>query len=335
MSEKTLVVLAAGMGSRYGGLKQMDPVGPNGETILEYSVFDAARAGFDRVVFVIRRDFEKPFRSMVEGWFQEGKQQLIVVEYVFQALDDLPEGFTVPIGRTKPWGTTHAVLAAEGAVGTAFAVVNADDFYGAESYEVLARHLDAQAGTGFRDDLGVGLDACVGADVGTGMAAKTGEYAMVGFRLRETLSDSGAVARGLCRVDSDGLLESIVELTAIERCGEAAKSTDGAGGVTMLTGDETVSMNMWGFTPAVFAQLREQFERFLEKQGEDVKGECYLPNTVNALIRGERAQSRAQVRVLQTGAHWFGVTYREDRALVVEEIRRLVEGGVYPERLWV
>ena len=330
MSEKTLVVLAAGMGRRYGGLKQMDPVGPSGETILEYSVFDAARAGFRRVVFVIRREFEKPFEEMIRERFQ-GR---IAVECVFQELDDLPRGFDVPVGRTKPWGTTQAVLAAEGAVRAPFAVINADDFYGAESYEALAGHLDAQVDAcingDFNADFGAKRDADLGGDRGT----RTGEYAMVGFRLRETLSDSGAVARGLCRVDRDGLLESIVELTRIERCGDGAKSTDPSGGVMMLTGDETVSMNMWGFTPAVFGQLREHFERFLEKQGGDLKTECYLPNTVNALIEMGQVQTGARVRVLKTGARWFGVTYREDRAHVVEEIRRLIESAAYPARLW-
>jgi dTDP-glucose pyrophosphorylase len=310
MSEKTLVVLAAGMGSRYGGLKQMDPVGPSGETILEYSVFDAARAGFGKVVFVIRREFERPFREMAGGWFQ-GR---IAVECAFQDLDDLPKGFAVPAGRTKPWGTTHAVLAAEEAVSTPFAVINADDFYGAESYEALARHLDLQADAGF----------------GANPNAGTAEYAMVGFQLRETLSDSGAVARGLCCVDRDGLLTSIVELTRVERCGEAARSTDASGGVTVLTGKETVSMNMWGFTPAVFGQLRERFTRFLESHGGDVRGECYLPSTVNELMH----DGQARVRVLGTDARWFGVTYREDRDQVVEEIRRLVASGAYPARLW-
>jgi hypothetical protein len=326
MSEKTLVVLAAGMGSRYGGLKQMDPVGPNGETILEYSVFDATRAGFGKAVFVIRREFESEFRAMVAGWFHgrvEGQVlDRIAVEYAFQDIADLPEGFSVPAGRTKPWGTTQAVLAAEKVVSTPFAVINADDFYGAESYEVLARHLEAQVHAG------------------------TGEYAMVGFCLRETLTDSGAVARGLCRVGEDGLLEDIVELTSVERCGAAAKSTDRAGKVTMLSGDETVSMNMWGFTTEVFGQLRAQFVRFLETNGGDLKAECYLPNTVNELIRAQpeqggawaepmdREQNPARVRVLKTSAHWFGVTYREDRAQVVEEIGRLVKSGAYPARLW-
>jgi hypothetical protein len=303
MRAKTLVVLAAGMGSRYGGLKQMDSVGPGGETILEYSVFDAVRAGFGEVVFVIRREFEGAFREMAAERF-EGR---IAVGYAFQEMGNLPAGFTVPEERTKPWGTTHAVLAAEGAVSTPFAVINADDFYGAESYGVLGRHLDEAAG----------------------------DYAMVGFELRGTLSDSGGVARGLCRVGEDGLLESIVEMFNIERNagernGTGAKSTDKAGGVTLLTGDETVSMNMWGFTPAVFGQLREQFVGFLERQGGEAKSECYLPNTVDELIRSEGAR----VRVFRTSARWFGVTYREDRPLVVEEIRKLVASGAYPSRLW-
>ena len=190
--------------------------------------------------------------------------------------------------------------------------------------------------------LGAGIDQNFGAehdaDFDTDLAAdpygKTAEHAMVGFRLRESLSDSGSVARALCRVDENGLLESIVELTHVERCGDGVKSTDTSGVVTMLTGDETVSMNMWGFSPAIFSQLREQFERFLETQGGDVKSECYLPNTVNALIGPGQAKTRTRVRVLTTGAHWFGVTYREDRAKVVEEIRKLVGGGAYPARLW-
>jgi len=308
MSAKTLVVLAAGMGSRYGGLKQMDPVGPGGETILEYSVFDAVRAGFGKVVFVIRRDFERAFREMAAERFEER----IEVAYAFQELEDLPKGFAVPEGRTKPWGTTHAVLAAKGAVSTSFAVINADDFYGAESYAVLGRHLDGQVGT------------------------SAGEYGMVGFELRGTLSDSGVVARGLCRVDGHGLLESIVELFNVERDGVGAKTTSPTGEVTELTGNETVSMNMWGFTPAVFGQLRERFESFLERQGGDVKSECYLPNTVNELIRGGQASGLdgPRVRVLRTSARWFGVTYREDRAMVVEEIGKLVASGAYPARLW-
>jgi NDP-sugar pyrophosphorylase family protein len=306
MSAKTLVVLAAGMGSRYGGLKQMDPVGPSGETILEYSVFDALRAGFGKAVFVIRREFEKPFKEMTAGWLQGRFAEQVSVEFVFQDLVDLPRGFTIPAGRTKPWGTTQAVLAAKGAVSTPFAVINADDFYGAASYEALTRHLDRG----------------------------TAEYSMVGFRLRETLSDSGAVARGLCRVDRDGLLENIVELTSVERCAEGARSTDPSGRVTMLIGNETVSMNMWGFTPAVFDQLHNQFERFLETQGGDLKSESYLPNTVNRLIQGEQARVPIKVRVLKTSSQWFGVTYREDRAQVVEAIQRLVASGVYPSRLW-
>jgi len=322
MSEKTLVVLAAGMGSRYGGLKQMDAVGPNGETILEYSVFDAVRAGFGKAVFVIRREFEGAFREMAAERFG-GR---VAVEFAFQELEDLPEGFNVPAGRTKPWGTTQAVLAAEGLVECRFAVINADDFYGAESYAALAGHMDAPAGKDIKVDNN--RDCCADS------SARPAEFAMVGYRLGETLTDAGAVARGLCRVDEGGLLESIVELTHVEKSVGGARSTDAAGMVTELSGDETVSMNMWGFTPQVFGQLRLEFARFLEVHGGDLKAECYLPNTVNGMIRGGAGRARVKVRVLRSSSRWFGVTYREDRARVVEEIERLVESGVYPARLW-
>ena len=271
---------------------------------------------------------------MAGGWFHGRFLSQIAVDYAFQSLDDLPQGFTFPAVRTNPWGTTQAVLAAQTAVSTSFAVINADDFYGAESYQVLARHLDTQVDAAQLRDEGRGSERGSGCGrgrrPGTRMAVKTGEYAMVGFRLCETLSDSGAVARGLCQVDGDGFLESIVELTTVERCADGARSTDSSGSATLLTGNETVSMNMWGFTPQVFAQLREQFARFLAAHGEDMKAECYLPNTVNELIRREQAR----VRVLTTGARWFGVTYREDRTQVVEEIRQLVASGAYPARLW-
>src|ERR1035438_6090992 len=215
MTSPTLLVLAAGMGSRYGGLKQIDPVGPGGETIMDYSIYDALRAGFGKLVFVIRKDIEQAFKEVVGARFEKR----VAVEYAFQELEALPPGFSVPGGRTKPWGTTHAVLMTENAIHEPFAVINADDFYGAEGYSVLARHL--QSGTT--------------------------DYAMVGFVLRNTLSDFGSVARGVCRVNGDGFLESVVELTKIERDGECARNTDAAGTVTRLTGNELVSMNMWGF----------------------------------------------------------------------------------------
>ena len=290
--------MAAGMGSRYGGLKQMDPVGPGGETIIDYSVYDALRAGFGKLVFVIRKDFEQPFKQIVGARFEK----LAAVEYVFQELDKLPPGFQVPAGRTKPWGTTHAILLAADAIDEPFAVINADDFYGAEGYRELARHL--QSGTP--------------------------DYAMVGFVLRNTLSDFGSVARGVCRVSGDGFLQNVVELTNIERDGADARNTDAAGQVTRLAGNEAVSMNMWGFTPQVFGQLREQFQKFLELNGLDLRSENYIPSTVNELVLA----GRARVKVLRTNDSWFGVTYREDHPRVVENISRLIQDGTYPGRLW-
>jgi NDP-sugar pyrophosphorylase family protein len=298
MTSPALLVLAAGMGTRYGGLKQIDPVGPGRETILDYSIYDALRAGFGKVVFVIRKEIEQPFRQIIGARFDKR----IAVEYVFQELCNLPSGFAAPIGRTKPWGTAHAVLAASGAIHEPFVVINADDFYGAESYRLLAHHL--QSGTV--------------------------DYAMAGFVLRNTLSDFGAVARGICQVSGDNFLQRVVELTGIERDGECVKNTDAAGHVTRLTGDEVVSMNMWGFTPSVFAQLQEYFEKFLEQSGSDLRLECYLPSAVNeSLLTG-----RARVKVLHTKDAWFGVTHRDDHPRVVKSIRRLIEGGYYPERLW-
>jgi NDP-sugar pyrophosphorylase family protein len=286
------------MGSRYGGLKQIDPVGPSGETIIDYSIYDALRAGFGKLVFVIRKEIEQPFKETVGARFEKR----IAVEYVYQELDNLPHGFSVPAGRTKPWGTTHAILMAADAIHQPFAVINADDFYGAESYRVLARHL--QSGTA--------------------------DYAMVGFVLRNTLSDFGSVARGVCQVSSDGYLEGVVELTKIERNGAHAKNTDASGVVTNLSGDETVSMNMLGFNPSVFAQLDTNFHGFLRSHGSDLKAECYIPSSVNDLI----STGQVRVKVLRSSDSWFGVTYREDRPRVVESVGRLIQTGAYPERLW-
>ncbi len=294
----TLLVLAAGMGSRYGGLKQIEPVGPSGEAIIDYSVFDALRAGFGKLVFVIRKDIEQAFKEFVGARFE--KQ--IPVEYVYQELDKLPAGFKVPEGRTKPWGTTQAVLMTEGVINEPFAMINADDFYGAESYRVLAEHLKS----GSED------------------------YAMVGFVLRNTLSDFGTVARGVCQVGNTGYLTGIVEMTAVARDGNAAKNTDANCKVTQLTGDEPVSMNYWGFTPKIFPQLREYFTKFLKENGNDLKKECYIPNTVNDII----VAGQGRVKVLRSNDPWFGVTYREDHPHVVASIQRLVKEGKYPEKLW-
>jgi UTP-glucose-1-phosphate uridylyltransferase len=297
-SSPTLLVLAAGMGSRYGGLKQIDPVGPAGETIIDYSIYDALRAGFGKVVFIIRKDIEEAFRETVGARFDKR----VAVEYVFQSLEDIPPSFSVPAGRTKPWGTTQAILLAEGAIHEPFAAINADDFYGAESYRELARHL----------------------------TSGSEDYAMVGFVLRNTLSDFGSVARGVCQVSSDGYLQHIVELTKVERDGNGARNTGPDGTVTRLSGDEPVSLNMWAFTPRVFDQLRMHFEKFLEQSGSDLKAECYIPMTVGEMLEA----GEARVKVLHSRDPWFGVTYREDRPRVVGSIRELIGKGQYPERLW-
>jgi len=297
MVKPTLLVLAAGISSRYGGPKQFDPVGPGGELIVDYSVYDAHRAGFGKVVFVIRPDHEEQFRKTIRPRLEARIQ----VEYVCQASGKLLPGHLLPVGRTRPWGTTHAILMAANAVHEPFAVINCDDFYGAESFRVIARHLQAE----------------------------TTDYAMIGFILRNTLSEFGAVARGVCQVNADGYLEKIVELKSVERDGGHAVNTDEAGLETRLTGDEITSMNMWGFTPQVFGQLREQFQNFLRLNGADLETECYIPRTVNELLLA----GQARVKVFRTPDSWFGVTYQEDHRRAVEKIRQLVESGIYPKRL--
>ena len=298
MTKPTLLILAAGMGSRYGGLKQIDPVGPAGETIIDYSIYDALRAGFGKLVFVIRKDIEQQFREIIGARFEKR----VAVEYVFQELDKLPPGFSLPAGRTKPWGTTHAILMAEQAIKEPFAAINADDFYGQQAYKLLANYL----------------------------TSGSSDYAMVGFILKNTLSDFGSVARGVSRTDAADYLTSVVEMMKIERDGAAAKNTDAEGNITRLTGDEAVSMNFWGFTPAVFPQLKTKFTEFLKKSGGELKSECYIPSTVNDLV----VAGQAKVKVLRTNDSWFGVTYREDRPMVVESIRKLIAHGDYPEKLW-
>jgi len=298
MNKPTLLILAAGMGSRYGGLKQIDPVGPAGETIIDYSIYDALRAGFGKLVFVIRKDIEQQFKEIIGARFEKR----VAVEYVFQELDKLPPGFSRPAGRTKPWGTTHAILMAEQAIKEPFAAINADDFYGQQAYKLLANYL----------------------------TSGSSDYAMVGFILKNTLSDFGSVARGVSRTDAADYLTSVVEMMKIERDGAAAKNTDAEGKITQLTGDEAVSMNFWGFTPAVFPQLKTKFAEFLKKSGGELKSECYIPSTVNDLV----VAGQAKVKVLRTNDSWFGVTYREDRPMVVESIRKLIARGDYPEKLW-
>jgi hypothetical protein len=295
----SVLVMAAGLGTRYGGLKQIEPVGPAGETLLDYSLFDARRAGFGRIVFVIRRDIEAAFRDVVGRRYEV----LCDVKYAFQSLEDLPAGFAVPEGRAKPWGTGQAVLAGEGVVDGPFAVVNADDFYGRSSFEALLSFLVS--------------------------APPPDLQALVAFRLDRTLSPHGPVARGLCEVGLDGLLRGVVEVTGLERAEGGVRASTGDG-VRTFTGDEPVSLNIWGFGLSIFGHLRDRFAVFLEARGGDPRAEFYLPDAVGQLIEA----GRARVRVLPTGSPWFGMTHREDATAVRDSLRALVAAGEYPVPLW-
>jgi len=297
----SLVVLAAGTGTRYGGLKQMDPVGPSGEFILDYSVHDATRAGFDRIVFVINAAIEDAFRSRIGGRIA----RRVPVEYVIQDLADLPPGFEVPPGRTKPWGTAHAVLASRGAVKGPFGVINADDFYGRESYMVLADFLRNSAGA-------------------------PGRYAMVGFVIGNTVSEHGSVARGICLVAGDGRLAEVVERTGIEKNADGIRYADNNGQWHALSRDESVSMNIWGFKPPFFDALAAEFRMFLDRTGGDPRVEFFVPFVVNNLV----SAGKVSVDVLKTTSSWFGITHPADKPRVVERIRSLVDAGEYPEELF-
>ena len=298
----TLLILAAGMGSRYGGLKQMDPMGPHGETVLDYSVYDAIRAGFGRVVFIIREDFAEAFQQGVGARFA-GRIQ---VDYVFQRLDDLPEGFSVPDGRSKPWGTAHAVRAARHAIHEPFAVINADDFYGRDAYLKAA---------GFFAGL---------------PASASQASAMVGYPLENTLSNHGHVNRGICKTDEAGCLTNVEEYLNIERESDGLVRGNALDGKRhVVPAGSLVSMNFWAFGPAFFVQLEEAFSRFLLESGDQMKSECYIPTVVDHLIHG----GHAQCRVLQTTSPWFGVTYPDDKPHVVQAIRKLITAGEYPEQL--
>ena len=299
--ELTLVVLAAGMGSRYGGLKQIDPVGPSGEIVMDYSVFDARRTGFNHVVCVIRKSIEQEFRAAVSSRFERA----LPVELVFQELDDLPSGLAAPAERQKPWGTAHAVWACRNAMHTPFAVINADDFYGRHSYALLAQCL-------------------------RGLPPDAARYAMTGFTLRNTLSEHGSVARGICRLNETGELKSVVEHPKIEQRADGQRSQADDGAWRPLTGDETVSMNLWGFNPTIFPHLENALKNFLKTSAGQPKAECYLPAVVDDLIR----RDAARVQVLKTPDHWLGVTYTADKPVVVEGIRGLVARGEYPASLW-
>lgn len=297
----TLFVLAAGMGSRYGGLKQLDGLGPNGETIMDYSVFDAKRAGFGKVVFVIRKSFEEDFRTIVLKKY-EG---VIDTEVVFQDITDVPEGFTYNPERTKPWGTNHAVLMGKGVILEPFAVINADDFYGKDAFEVMAEFL-------------------------RGVVGKQNEYCMVGYRVGNTLSESGSVSRGVCVVDEKGNLTNVVERTSIERKGDDIIYIDENGNEVAIGENTPVSMNMWGFTPDYFKYSEEYFVKFLKENADNIKAEYFIPLLVNDLIQ----TGKASVTVLDTPSKWFGVTYAADRQSVVDKIHALIAAGEYPEKLF-
>lgn len=298
----TLVVLAAGMGSRYGGLKQVDPVGPSGEAILDYSVFDAKRAGFGKVVFVIRHDFEEEFKTKVGSKYAGH----LPVEYCYQDIADLPTPYTVPTGRTKPWGTAHATRAARHLVNEPFAVINADDFYGRDAFARLGTFLSAAV-----DQEPLSL-------------------AMVGYKLENTLSENGSVARGVCEVTNEGYLAGVTEMLKLVKAGVVAENQENPAAPVKVPLDARVSMNLWGFTPHLFALLEERFPAWLAENGVKEKSEWYIPFVVDELIH----EGKATCRVLPTESRWFGVTYREDKPFVVEAIAKLVAAGEYPARLF-
>ena len=297
----TLFILAAGRGSRYGGLKQLDGIGPSGETIMDYSVYDALRAGFGKVVFVIRHDFEQEFREKILSRY-EGH---VPVEVVYQDLNDLPEGFHPAEGRTKPWGTNHAVLMGRKAIREPFGVINADDYYGMESFRILADFLKSVEG-------------------------KKGEYCMIGFKVENTLSENGGVSRGLCEVSAEGFLTGVKECHGIQRKDGKLIQVLEDGSEASFPEDTSVSMYMWGFTPDYFDYSEREFINFLREHGGELKSEFYIPTVVNTLIHS----GEATLRVLQTPSKWFGVTFAADRPATVEQFKRLVEEGVYPAKLF-
>lgn len=304
MSGPTLIVMAAGIGTRYGGLKQIDPVGPNGEIILDYSAYDALRAGFKKIVFVIRRDLEDAFREKV-GRNLEHRTE---VAYVFQEITHLPDGFSVPEGRVKPWGTGHAVMVCKGAVSTPFAVINADDYYGCSAFGSIGDYLrTATDHDGLYD------------------------YCMVGYHIRNTVSEHGSVARGICEVSEDGYLTDLRERTKIVQFPDGIRYTEDGEKWVDLAPEAIASMNMWGFTPGFLGELESSFPGFLRDSKDNIlKAEYFLPEVVGNLAK----QGKARVRVLPTDEKWYGVTYQEDRPLIQEAMKRLIAAGVYPEKLW-
>jgi dTDP-glucose pyrophosphorylase len=296
----TLLVLAAGMGSRYGGNKQLDQVGPTGETIIDYSIYDAIRAGFGKIVFVIRRDIE----DQVKERFVEKLKGKIEVDYVFQEITNLPAGAKVSPERQKPWGTSHAILVTEEKIREPFGVINADDYYGVDSFKILRDFLvnDKNQDT----------------------------YCIVGYKLGNTLSDHGHVNRGVCKGDSRGMLTNIVETRQIEKIPGGAKAPGPDGNTLLFTGDEIVSMNLWGFKPSCYKYLGEEFKSFIERSGMDLKSELDIPTSVDKFVKN----GKINIKILMSNERWFGVTYREDKPFVVESIKRMVSKGIYPESLY-
>lgn len=306
MRDTTLVIMAAGIGSRFGGgIKQLEPVGPNGEIIMDYSIHDALAAGFNKIVFIIRRDLEKDFKEIIGHRIEK----VANVAYAYQELGALPDGFSVPEGRKKPWGTGQAVLAVKDIVHEPFLVINADDYYGREGFQkihdYMAEEMDTEADV---------YDMCMG-----------------GFILSNTLSDNGAVTRGVCRLNDDGTLQDVTETYDIERKGAGIFANDEEGNPVIVSPDQHVSMNMWGLPPKFLEELEKGFPEFLGSLKEgDVKSEYLLPKIIDRLIKS----GKARVRVLETRDKWFGVTYREDKEAVVASIRRLIDEGVYREKLY-
>ena len=304
MKNITLVIMAAGMGSRYGGLKQIDPIGPGGEIILDYSVYDAVKAGFNKVIFVIKEEIEKDFKEIIGNKFDG----VVDIDFAYQDIKNLPEGFTVPEGRVKPWGTGHAVLSCKGMIDGPFAVINADDYYGRETFELIYNELTKEKAEGDKY-----------------------EFCMVGFRVENTLTENGTVARGVCQTSEDGYLTDIVERTKIAiRDGKIMFTEDGESWTEIPEGT-TVSMNCWGFTPVMMEELENRFAACLERNKDNMlKCEYFLPFVVDELLK----EDKAEVQVLSTKEKWYGVTYKEDKAVVVNAIREKVEKGEYPRCLW-
>ena len=306
MNKPVLVVMAAGMGSRYGGLKQLDPVGNHGQLIIDYSIYDARRAGFETVVFVIKRELEDAFKAAIG----DRLSKVIDVRYAYQELSDLPEGYSVPEGRVKPWGTCHAILAARDVVDGPFAVVNADDYYGPEGFREIYDYLSANPDR----------PGCY-------------EFAMVGYRLGNTVTENGSVARGICEEDEHNFRVRVTERTRIEAEGTDARFTEDGGETwTHLSGDTVVSMNLWGFTRSFMDEARARFPAFLDKTLAEnpLKGEYFLPSVVTQLLD----EHKARVKVLRSADKWYGVTYREDRPVVLKAIADMTASGLYPDNLW-